>query len=329
MKMKVLFIGGTGIISSASSELAVSRGIDLYHLNRGRTDSIRHIDGVKLIKADIRNEKESEAALAEHHFDAVVDWIAFTPEHINQDIRLFTGKTDQLVFISSASIYQTPPQTWPATENTPLDNPVWEYSQNKIACEDVLREANRKTGFPCTIVRPSHTYDKTLVPLEWEHTMLYRMKKGKPIIVHGDGSSLWTLTNHRDFAVGLVGLLGKLEAIGEAYHITSDEWLSWGRIVHILAGHLGVEPKIVHVPSEVIARYDKTAGDSLLGDKTHSMVFDNSKIKALVPDFEAKVPFEVGAKEIVDWFEEDISRQIPDSAADELMDRIIADWDRT
>lgn len=323
--MKVLFIGGTGVISSASSELAVSRGIDLYHLNRGRSNAIRHIDGVKLIKADIHNETECRKVLDGMHFAAVVDWVAFTPEDINRDIRLFTGKTDQYVFISSASIYQTPPQIWPITENTALDNPVWEYSQNKIACETLLQEARMKDGFPYTIVRPSHTYDKTLVPLEWEYTMLDRMKKGKPIVVHGDGSSLWTLTHNTDFAVGLVGLLGKEEAIGEAYHITSDQWLSWDRIVRILAGHLGVEPKIVHIPSEVIAKFDKAAGDSLLGDKAHSMIFNNTKIKALVPEFEARIPFEIGAKEIVDWYEEDVSRQNPDPVANSILDRIISE----
>lgn len=324
--MKVLFIGGTGIISSASSELAVSKGIDLYHLNRGRTDSIRHIDGVKHIKADIRNEAECQQALAGEHFDVVVDWIAFTPEQIEQDIRLFTGKTEQFVFISSASIYQTPPQRWPITENTALDNPIWEYSQNKIACEEVLRSAHKKDGFPYTIVRPSHTYDRTLIPLEWGYTVLDRIKKGKPIIVHGDGSSLWTLTHNTDFAVGLVGLLGRNEAIGEAYHICSDEWLSWDRIVRILAGYLGLDPEIVHIPSELIAKYDRRAGDSLLGDKAHSMIFDNSKIKALVPEFGAKVPFEAGAKEIIDWYEEDLSRQTSDAAVDTMMDRIISEF---
>ncbi|MDF1567336.1 MAG: NAD-dependent epimerase/dehydratase family protein, partial [Spirochaetaceae bacterium] len=230
-------------------------------------------------------------------------------------------------FISSASAYQTPPESWPITEETPLINPHWEYSRNKIACEELLHEAGREFGFPSTVVRPSHTYDKTLLPVEWGYTVIDRMKKGKKIIVHGDGSSLWTLTHHKDFAVALVGLLGRREAIGESYNITSDFWYSWDRIVRILADAAGVKADIVHVPSEVIDRYDAEIGASLLGDKTHSMIFDNRKIKALVPEFEAKIPFTEGAREIIDWYEQDVSRQIVDSEANSLMDRIIVEWE--
>ena len=326
--MKVLFVGGTGIISSASSRLALEKGIDLHHLNRGISSSIRRVDGVKNIPADIHDEDAVLKALEDQHFDAVVDWIAFHPDDIRRDIRLFSGRTEQFVFISSASAYQTPPESWPITEETPLDNPYWEYSRNKIACEELLHEASREFGFPSTVIRPSHTYDKTLLPVEWGYTVIDRMKKGKKVIVHGDGSSLWTLTHHKDFAVGLVGLLGRREAIGETYHITSDFWYSWDRIVRILADAAGVEADIVHVPSEVLARYDAEIGASLLGDKTHSMIFDNSKIRALVPEFEAKIPFTEGAREIIDWYEEDVSRQIVDSEANSLMDRIIADWER-
>jgi len=326
--MKVLFVGGTGIISSACSRLALEKGIDLHHLNRGISSSIRRVDGVKNILADIHDEDAVLKALEDQHFDAVVDWIAFHPDDIRRDVRLFSGRTEQFVFISSASAYQTPPESWPITEETPLDNPYWEYSRNKIACEELLREASREFGFPSTVIRPSHTYDKTLLPVEWGYTVIDRMKKGKKVIVHGDGSSLWTLTHHKDFAVGLVGLLGRREAIGETYHITSDFWYSWDRIVRILADAAGVEADIVHVPSEVLARYDAEIGASLLGDKTHSMIFDNSKIRALVPEFEAKIPFTEGAREIIDWYEEDVSRQIVDSESNSLMDRIIADWER-
>src|SRR5690606_10240375 len=196
--MKVLFIGGTGTISSACSELAISRGIDLYHLNRGKTSENRQISGVKTIISDIRNIEETKKAIENHHFDVVVDWIAFEPSHIQNDIALFSGKTKQFIFISSASIYQTPPEKLPVTEETILDNPFWEYSRNKIACENLLREAYKTQGFPYTIIRPSHTYDKTLIPFMGEYTTLQRMKLGLPVIVHGDGTSIWTLTHHKD-----------------------------------------------------------------------------------------------------------------------------------
>ncbi len=324
--MKVLFIGGTGVISSACSELAVSRGIELYHLNRGKSSAIRKIEGVKTIHADIRNPHEARQALKGHQFDAVVDWIAFTPDHITNDIDLFSGITKQFVFISSASAYQTPPAELPVTEETPLDNPFWEYSRNKIACENLLLEENKKHGFPITIVRPSHTYDKTQVPIEGGYTALHRMKQGLPVIVHGDGTSIWTLTNHRDFAVGLVGLLGNLNALGEAFHITSDEWLSWNSIFLTLASAMNVKPRLVHIPSEIIAKYDKETGDSLLGDKAHSMIFDNSKIRKAVPDFNPRIPFSEGAKEIVKWHEEHAGRLKTDDRINHYMDKLICDY---
>lgn len=324
--MKVLFIGGTGIISSACSNLAVQRGVDLYHLNRGK--SPRSIKGVKNIRADIRNFNETKTAIESYSFDVVVEWIGFEAQHILNDIELFKEKTKQYIFISSASIYQTPPSELPITEETPLSNPFWKYSQDKIECENILRKAYTKTGFPYTIVRPSHTYDKTLVPLMGGYTILDRIKKGKPIIVPGDGTSIWTLTHHRDFAKGFMGILGKPEAINEAYHITNDEWLTWNKIVKTMAGYLGLEPKIVYVPSEVIARYDKDIGDGLLGDKMHSMIFDNSKIKALAPEFKANISFNEGAKEIVEWYESAPNRQVINNRINDLMDRIISDYQR-
>jgi nucleoside-diphosphate-sugar epimerase len=316
--MKVLFIGGTGIISSASSALALERGIELWHLNRGQSSDKRPVSGVKTLTADIRDEAAVKKVLAGHTFDAVVDWIAFVPDHIRADIRLFRGITRQFVFISSASIYETPPSRLPVNESAPLYNPFWEYSRNKIACEELLREAYREERFPYTIVRPSHTYDKTLIPIEGGWTVLQRMLEGKPVFVHGDGTSLWTLTHHRDFAKGLVGFLGKNEAVGEAVHITGDEWLTWNQIYRIFGAMLGVDPKIVPVPSETIAKHNKKIGDSLLGDKSHSMIFDNSKIKALVPDFICDIPFTVGAREIVDWYRQDPSRQVIDPEFDRL-----------
>ena len=321
--MKVLFIGGTGIISSASSELAIKRGIDLYHLNRG--ESFRKIEGVKTIITNIRDIEATKKALENHQFDAVVDWIAFEPEHIKNDIKLFSGKTKQFVFISSASIYQTPPEKLPVTEETPLYNPVWEYSQNKIACEDLLRKAHKEQGFPYTIVRPSHTYDKTLIPMEGGYTVLHRMKKGLPVVVHGDGTSIWTFTHHRDFAVGLIGLFGKPEAINEAFHITNNELLSWNDIYRIMANEMGVEAKIVAIPSKFIAKYDKNIGDSLLGDKMYSMIFDNSKIKKLVPEFNPKISFYDGVKEMVTWYNKP-ENQIVDEHFNSITEQMISDY---
>ncbi|MDR3653517.1 MAG: NAD-dependent epimerase/dehydratase family protein [Paludibacter sp.] len=323
--MKVLFIGGTGNISSACSELAIARGIDLYHLNRGISAGIRKIEGAKTILADIRNFAETQQAIEGHHFDAVVDFIAFEPEHIQDDIRLFTGKTDQFVFISSASAYQTPPEKLPVTEETPLDNPFWEYSRKKIACEKLLKDEYTKNGFPYTIIRPSHTYSKTLIPVEGGYTVLHRMLKGLPIVVHGDGTSIWTLTHNKDFAVGLVGLLGNKAAIDEAFHITSDEWLSWNSIFNLIAAELGVTLRLVHIPSDIIARYDQRTGDSLLGDKAHSMIFDNSKIRQFVPDYKPKITFSEGVKEVVKWYKENTITLEPDERINNYMDKIITD----
>lgn len=324
--MKVLFIGGTGIISSACSELAVSRGIDLYHLNRGKSASLRPVSGVKTIQADIRNYTETEHALGDHKFDVVVNWIGFTPDQIQADIDMFSSRTDQYVFISSASIYETPPSSLPITEDTVLSNPFWEYSRIKIACEDLLRKSYLEQGFPYTIVRPSHTYDKTLIPLQGGITALMRLKQGLPVVVHGDGSSIWTLTHHKDFAKGLVGLLGKEEAVGQAYHITSDEWLSWDNIFRLMGAALGVEPNIIHIPSDLIATYDPVFGEGLQGDKTHTMIFDNSKIKTLVPDYSAEIPFEQGAREIVAWYEADAARQKVDPHLNGLFEKMIQDY---
>ena len=322
--MKVLFIGGTGIISSACSELAAREGIDLYLLNRGQTVDRPAPIGATVLFGDIRDRASAEAALAGHTFDAVVDWIAFTPDHVQADIDLFRSRTGQYVFISSASVYQTPPASLPVTESTLLDNPYWDYSRNKIACEELLVRAYRDEKFPMTIVRPSHTYDATKIPLMGGYTSLQRMKDGKPLVVHGDGTSLWTLTHHRDFAKGFVPLLGNQRALGEAIHITSDEWLTWNQIYEIMASALGTPAELVHVPSELINAFDPLHGAGLLGDKSHSMIFDNSKIKRLAPGFACTIPFSWGAHEIVAWHEADPSRQQVDPYVDALMDRALA-----
>ncbi len=320
--MKVLFIGGTGIISSACSELALQQGIELYLLNRGR--SFRPAPaGAARLRGDIHRPTSVTEALGDLTFDAVVEWIAFTPEQVNADIELFRNCTQQYIFISSASAYEKPPSSLPITEKTPLHNPFWQYSRNKAACEALLEEAGREEGFPYTIVRPSHTYDRTLLPFHGGYTTVARMRVGKPVVVHGDGTSLWTMTHHRDFAVGLVGLLGNPLAIGDCFHITSDEWLSWNQIYTIVAEAAGAEPDLVHVPSELIARVDREWGDSLLGDKAHSLIFDNSKIRQLVPQFQPAITFQQGAHEIMAWYDADVSRQVVDWQNDLIQDQLI------
>ncbi len=323
ISMKLLFIGGSGIISSACSALAVERGLDLYLLNRGRTARRPIPTGAKVLTGDIRDPSVAEV-LGDHTFDVVVDWIAYTPDHIATDLALFRGRVGQYIFISSASAYQKPPTVLPITEETPLDNPFWDYSRDKIACENALMEAYRQEGFPVTIVRPSHTYDRTLLPFHGGYTCLDRMLKGKPILIHGDGTSLWTLTHHRDFARAFLGLFGEPRAIGEAYHITSDEWLSWNEIARLLGEAAGVEPNIVHVPSDTVAAHDPHWGASLLGDKSHCAIFDNSKIRGIVPGFKAEIPFAEGAREIVGWYAANLAEQRPDAAFDAILDRIIA-----
>jgi nucleoside-diphosphate-sugar epimerase len=323
--MKVLFIGGTGIISSACTRLALERGVELYLLNRGQ--STRPIpENARLLQGDIRQPDQVAPLIAGHTFDAVVDWVAFTPQHIATDLDLFRGKTGQYIFISSASAYQTPPASLPVTESTPLDNPYWDYSRDKIACEGRLMDAYRREKFPVTIVRPSHTYDQTLLPMHGGYTMVDRMRKGKPVIVHGDGTSLWVLTHHTDFARAFVGLLGNSHAIGDAFQITSDEVLTWNQIYTLVAQAAGVEARLVHVPSELIAAYDPQWGASLLGDKSHSMLFDNSKIKRVVPDFVASIPFAQGARQIIQWYDADPARRQVDPAFDAILERILAGY---
>ena len=324
--MKVLFIGGTGIISSASSKLALDRGIELYLLNRGQ--SVRPTpEGARILRGDGRDPQSARAALGDLSFDAVVDWIAFAPDHVEADLNLFRGRTRQYLFISSASAYQTPPASLPVTESTVLDNPFWQYSRNKIACEERLVRAYREEKYPITIVRPSHTYDRTLLPVDGGWTTVDRMLRGQKVIVHGDGTSLWTLTHHADFARGLVGLLGNSHAIGEAVHITSDEWLSWNQIFEIIARAAGTEARIAHVPSDVVAAYDPNWGPGLLGDKAHSMIFDNSKIKRLVPDFLCRIPFSRGAEEILAWYNADPARRKVNADFNRVCDRILAAWE--
>ena len=321
--MRVLFIGGSGVISSACSRLAAESGIELCVFNRGLSLDRPLPAGVTVLCGDIRDPRCVREVLGGREFDAVVDWVAFTPEHVQADIDFFRGRTGQYVFISSASAYQTPPARVPIVESTPLRNPFLRYSRDKIACEELLRAAYRDDGFPATIVRPSHTYDKTLVPFDGGWTVLARMRQGKPIVVHGDGTSLWTLTHHRDFAAGFVPLLGHSRTVGDVFHITSDDVLTWDQIAQALADAAGTRADIVHVPSDAIAAADPGWGASLLGDKAHSLVFDNSKLRSVLPGYRAVIPFEQGAREIVGWHDEDPARQRADARVDALMDRLI------
>lgn len=307
--MKVLFIGGTGNISIAVSQLAIERGIELYHLNRGQSGVV--IDGVQSIVGNIHEPTQVQAALANYSFDVVVNWIAFHESDIERDLQLFAGECQQYIFISSASAYQKPLTHPIITESTPLANPYWEYSRNKIACEERLMRAYRETGFPMTIVRPSHTYDRiipTAVGNGNSYVIPQRLLEGKPVIVHGDGTSLWTLTHSKDFAKGFIGLMGNPQAIGHSFHITSDYLLNWNQIYEQIGAALGVEPTIVHIPSEFIADYDFRTGEGLIGDKMWSVIFDNSKVKRFVPDYVATIPFSEGIRQTLAWFQADERR---------------------
>ena len=285
--MKVLLIGGTGTISSAITRLLVKKGYDTYILNRGsRNDTLP--EGVKTISADINNEAEAAEKLSGMTFDVVCDFIGFVPSQLERDFRLFSGKTKQFMYISSASAYHKPVKDYRITEGTTLANPYWEYSRNKIACEEYLMKMYRENGFPVTIIRPSHTYDERSVPLgvhgdkgSWQ--VLKRMLDGKPVIIHGDGTSLWTITFNEDFAVAFVGLMGNPHAIGEAFHITSDESVTWNQIYKTIADALGVELKPYYVSSKMLqdlSNYDFEG--SLIGDKSNTVVFDNKGCRSRI-----------------------------------------------
>ena len=332
--MKLLFIGGTGLISSACSELTVARGHELFILNRSASTKYPFPNGAILLTGDIHaDEAHLASLLAGHCFDAVVDWIAFTEDDIGRDIRLFRDKTDQFVFISSASAYQKPVKNYLITEETPLENPFWEYSRNKIACEKRLMQAYRDEGFPVTIIRPSLTYGPSQIPFSvgsWLHpwTVIDRMKRGEKIIVPGDGTSLWVMTWNADFAKGLVGLLGNEKAVGEAFHITSDQVLSWDQIYLEAYQALDLSPNVVHIPSDFIARFDDHAVGSLIGDKSNSVVFDNSKIRCFVPEFKCDVDWADGLRRSLAWFEAHPEFQTVDEKANAMWDRIIAVFER-
>jgi nucleoside-diphosphate-sugar epimerase len=321
---KILFIGGTGKISTTVSQQVLAQGHDLYLLNRGRQS--KNPPGSHGLTGDVNDLKAARAALRNLEFDVVVDWIGFTPEHVERDLALFRDRTRQFIFISSASVYQKPPAHYLITEATPLHNPFSDYSRNKIACEERFMRAYREENFPATIVRPSYTYNHyfpVAVGGFGGYTLADRLKRGKPIIVHGDGSSLWVMTHAEDFGRGFTGLLGNSQAIGHAFHITSDEVLTWNQIYQTIAEALGVEAKMVHIPSDFIARMAPPYAGSLLGDKSWSVVFDNSKIKTFVPGFQATIPFREGVRRTAAWFDADKKRREVDAATGRQMDAIL------
>lgn len=327
--MKTLLIGGTGVISTAVSRLLVQRGWDVYVLNRGTRNDVLP-DGIHALTADIRDENSMRSAIGDRTFDVVCEFIGYVPEHVEQDLRVFKGRCGQYIYISSASAYHKPVANFRITEGTALCNPYWKYSRDKIACERILRDAVEESGFPATIVRPSHTYDERSVPVavhgnngSWQ--VLDRILHDQPIIIHGDGSTLWTVTHNSDFAKAFVGLMGNPKAIGEAFHITSDESLTWNQIMEMTAHALGKELHPCYVPSSILAQapqYDYRG--ALLGDKACSVVFDNTKVKTLVPDFICTTPFCRGVQLAVDHILAHPELQKPDPEFNAFSDRMIA-----
>ena len=320
----ILYIGGTGTISAACVRRSVALGHEVTVLNRGSGRRALPPE-VELVQADVRDAAAVRAALGDRRFDVVAEFLAFTPDHVATDLELFEGRTGQYVFISSASAYEKPPRRLPVTESTPLRNPFWQYSRDKIACEDVLVAAHRERGLPMTIVRPSHTYDERLLPTIGGWTDIARMREGRPVIVHGDGTSLWTLTHSDDFAVAFTGLIGNPAAIGEAFTITGTHAPTWNQIYGWLADAAGVaSPDFVHVASDTIAAFAPELGPTLIGDKAHSMLFDNSKVTQLVPEFRTTVTFDEGARRILAYYDAHPEAQRIEEGRDALFDRIAA-----
>ncbi|MCB0910168.1 MAG: SDR family oxidoreductase [Propionibacteriaceae bacterium] len=329
--LRILVLGGTGVISSGVVRRAVEQGHRVTVLNRGvnRAGAVHEPPaGVRSLVADLRDADAVRAAVGSEEFDVVASFLAFVPGHVRADLDIFAGRTGQYVFISSASAYQTPPARLPVVESTPLRNPFWRYSRDKIACEDLLVAEYRETGLPVTIVRPSHTYDATLVPFDGGWTVVERMRRGLPVVVPGDGTSLWTLTHTRDFARAFVGLLGDPRTLGQAFHITADYGMPWNEIYTTLGRAAGVEPTLVHVPSERIAALEPGVGAGLIGDKSNSMVFDNSLVRSIVPGWHATTPFAQGAREMVEWHDADASRRAVDPRMDAFFDRLVAETGR-
>lgn len=331
--IKVLFIGGTGQISTSVSEfLCALPDIDLYLLNRGVTRKILP-DNIRIIKGDYTDKAFLSSITEDISFDVIVNWIAYTPDQIKDDIKSFKDKTGQYIFISSAAAYKRPPKSYPITEDFPLENNHWQYAKDKISCEALLKEAFLTHSFPATVVRPNYTYDKTGIPFLFNsrscrYTLIDRIRKGRKIIVPGDGTSLFTITHSRDFAKGFAGLVGNKNAVGEAYHITTDEIKTWNSYTYDIGKAAGAEPDMIHVPSDLISTLSPEHTGGLLGDKSHSMIFDNSKIKAITKDFKADISFEDGIRESIQWYDSNILLQKIDKEFNMLCDMIISQMNK-
>ncbi len=327
--MRVLFLGGTGNISTACVEYALARGLEVGLLTRGQRPS-PFGPWVEALHGN-RDDPDALHRAAEGGWDAVVDFLAYAPSQVEEAVEAFTGRTGQYVFIGTAAAYDKPNARLPITEQAPLANPFWEYARLKIACEERVLRAHRERGLPVTIVRPSYTYGPTWIPSGFggqDYTVVDRMRRGLPVVCHGDGTALWGMTHSNDFAVGLVGLLGRPEAIGEAFHVTTDELLTWNAVYETIARAAGVEARLVHVPSALIAALVPDRGASLLGDKAHSSVFDNAKVRRLVPEFQPRVLFAEGITRSIAWFDEDPSRRVVSAVATDNIERVLAAWGR-
>lgn len=322
--MRVLFIGGTGIISTGTVARLLELGHDVAILTRGRSSSRPAPDGVRQLVGDATQPASVAAAIGDEQFDAVLNFRAFTPADVATDVELFRGRTGQYIFISSASVYTKPLLSWPIREDAPVGNPLWDYAQAKADGEDVLHRAREDFGFPATIVRPSHTYDHTGIPIPGGWTAIDRMRRGLPVPILGDGTSLWTLTHTRDFGVGLAGLVGNPAAVGETFHITSERALTWDTITDLLADAAGVTARKVYVPSTVLAEELPEMGPGLLADKAHSLLFDNTKVRSLVPEFNPQIGYDQGAREAIAFIDRHSHLQRVDAEVNAGFDRAIA-----
>lgn len=323
--MKVLFIGGTGNISTACTKEAISRGMQVFHFNRGNNTG-ELIDKVTTIKGDINKFNERQRINSHAPFDIVANFIAFEQDQVQSDIEFFNRKTKQYIFVSSATVYKKPPEHYLISENCPRENPFWEYARNKISCEKVLQNQNALTY---TIVRPSYTYGHTWIPTALtarSYSPVHRIKNGIPLISHGDGESLWVTTHARDFARAFVGLFGNEKAMNEHFHITTDEVHTWDDFYRIMGTIVNKDPNLIHIPSDFINRLDPEWGAGLLGDKARSVVFDNTKIKNAVPGWKAEISFAEGIKEAIEWFEKKPERMKLDQGIENRMNKIIEQY---
>jgi nucleoside-diphosphate-sugar epimerase len=320
-----LFIGGTGLISSACVALAAERRLDVTAVVRGRTTVRPLPPGVRQLTADATDRAALAAALDGERFDAVANFIAFTPDQVQTDLDLFTGRTGQYVFVSSTAVYGKPVGRLPLVESSPVRSLSWPYAQDKIRAEELLEQAFRHRDFPAVIVRPGHTYDRTAIPLLGGWTAVDRLRRGEPVVVHGDGSSLRPMTHARDFARGFVPLLGDGATLGDRFHITGDDAPNWDFVYREVARAAGVaQPRLVHLTTETISGLAPDWAGYLRGDGSASMMFDNTKIKRAVPGFAATTSFAEGAREMVRWHDDDPARHRPDPAIDALLNKLVA-----